>query len=398
VLTLNQSAIFFTPKRAMKYFLPATILGLLMLGCSGEGDKRETALKGGQAMEFKIDSLAIPIDSATSNFYSTFHGFTQNGISYFGNYNSFRHSIDFFDLDNAKLVKVISLQRNGPDQVYRPRSIWIKNMDSVYIYQEGKGLVLVDGQGMVRANQNLAQLGVKMGLRAHLIADHNFPLQIDLSTNSALLYNAPSDHSPETLAAPIVAKLNLKNGEASFVPIFPSDFYRERQGKFGNLWNASATLTGEKIIYNFQVESNIYVYDTATKRVKTIQATSQYSPNQATSERVEAEAYPVENTLFCQVLPDPYRKLYYRFHWGGIPAVAPDRTAREMTDKPLFLMVFDQDFNLLDEIKLPPVTYRPFTWFVNRSGLWLSAAHPKGKNQSQDLIKLHCLKFDTPAR
>jgi Domain of unknown function (DUF4221) len=378
-------------------WLLGSILGLLVLGCSGNGNKRETALVGGQALEFKIDSLAIPIDSTTGNFYSTFHEFTQNGISYLGNYNSFRHSIDFFDLNNAKLAKVLPLQRNGPDQVDSPRSLWVQNWDSIFLFQSRAKLTLLDSQGRVSRNFNLlsGEVGTDMD---DLLSDHNFPLQIVAQKQVAYFYNVPSGNMEKTLITPFVAKLSLKTGKASFIPIYYSDFYRERRGKFGNLWNASATVAGGKIIYNFQAESNIYVYDTATQQVRTVKSPSRYSPNQATSEQVEAEAHPVENTLFCQVLPDPYRKLYYRFHWGGIPAVAPDGTVRDMTDKPLLLMVFDQDFNLLDEIKLPPATHRPYTWFVNRSGLWLSAAHPKGKNQSQDLMKLHCFKFDTPAR
>ena len=147
------------------------------------------------------------------------------------------------------------------------------------------------------------------------------------------------------------------------------------------------------LVYNFEYESNIYAYNLNSKNIDIYGAKSEYSPgliNLVSAKNPDQwERHAIENPHYLHVLFDPYENLYYRFHWGGVPYKASNNQFNSFIDKPLYLMVLNDKFEILKEIELPKNRYGIHSWAVTRNGILMSNSHP----MNEDIDENH-LTFD----
>lgn len=347
-------------------------------------------------LSYQVDTINMTIDSTSNNFYFVFNNFKIMDKEYLARYNGYRHAIDIFDLDSQKLNKIIYLNREGENAVINPSSLYVHTWDSIFIHANQK-LSLIDSSGKVCKSYKLQTIGSEYGT-GDLLAEHNFPLQYHKNTGNLFFYNVYSGDIPKSIASSLVATFNIRTNKINLLPIKYSDYYISQKGQFGNLWNASLSISEDKLVYNFQAESNIYIADLSGNNIEIYEGQSKFTTNKVAlynPNTDNGEKHGIESPIFFRVLYDSYRKLYYRIHWGNITHIDGNGKTNAFTNKPLFLMIFDEKMNILDEIQLPEQTYSPYTWFVNSYGLCINSGNAILKNANQDEGKLviHVLKF-----
>ncbi len=348
---------------------------------------------------YGVDTLNIPIDSTSQNFYFIFNHFKRNNSEYLVYFNSYRHSLDIINLDSQKVSNIIFLEKEGNNGIMNPTSVHFQNQDSIFIYSNyNQTLALLNLNGKVYQTYHLGSHKAKNDI-GDLLADHNFPMQYDNKSGNMYFYHVHSGDIPKSISSSIVATFNIHNNQISLLPIKYSANYINEKGQFGNFWNANLSIADNKLIYNFQAESGIYTADLEGNKQNNHEAKSKFTKNQvsAYNPNEDGEKHGIENPAFFRVLHDPYRHLYYRFHWGDIPHKNDKGKLNTFLDKPLFLTVFDEKFNVLEEIKMPEQTYAVYTWFVNSKGLCINSGNAilKNANQEEGKMEIHVYQFET---
>ena len=91
---------------------------------------------------------------------------------------------------------------------------------------------------------------------------------------------------------------------------------------------------------------------------------------------------------------DPYRKRYYRLHVNGIDFTAGMAIDKQLFKKQLFLTVFDQDLNVIDEFPLSNDTYNlNGGWGVFEKGFFIIKDHPNAEFPDDDKMKYDVFRF-----
>lgn len=310
------------------------------------------------------------------------------------NYNKINHSIDVFNLTTSSFIKNIQLFKDGPEAMGELDGIYVHNQDSIFMYSRGV-LGLKNGDGIFIDKLNLFEL-VPYEKFGEIAFNAHFRMEYNSSNSSFLFYS----FYPEELRKhnPIITSLNLKTKQLDQVPIFYSAYHNDIDGNVGYLSYLNKSYQrGNFLVYNFEYESNIYTFDLNTQQKKVYGAKSKYSSgliepiSQKNSDGFERHA--IENPHYFHVMYDPFKKLYYRLHWGGIPYVSSNNQFNSFIDKPLYLMVLNDEFEILREIELPKNRYGIHNWSVTRMGILLSNSHPLNEDMDENYLSYDLIKI-----
>jgi hypothetical protein len=107
-----------------------------------------------------------------------------------------------------------------------------------------------------------------------------------------------------------------------------------------------------QIIYGFPIESNIYIYDLKKDKFEEYGGKSRFSDNIENFDRKEEETFRHTGTWFNNVNYDKRNNIYYRTHWGSQDLKLDDMTYSTSYTKPGYIMFFDADFNVIEEMKI----------------------------------------------
>lgn len=343
-------------------------------------------------LTYQVDSISIPLDTLSLPRYDFFHHYKDTLFAY----NLSTHSMDIFSLSSKKILRHVILDREGSNGVGQIEGLYVHRPDSVFVYANKK-LYVLDDQGKIRQSISLVR-SLDYQKFGSLAANLHFRLQYDAKRKTVFLL---SIYAPGNYNNPFISTLNLNSEEFSQLPINYSDYYINNQGNVGYLAYPNKDLIyHDLLVYNFLYESNIYTYDLKNRKKSVYKAESRFSPSYASIFSIKNQnpddwsKHSLENPHYFHVLYDPYRQLYYRFHWGQVSYQTTHGQTSTFLDKELFLMVFDERFNILKEIKLPKDIFIIHSWFVGKEGLYVSPTHPKNKNQEEDKLNFQIFKFE----
>lgn len=305
-------------------------------------------------------------------------------------YNNVLHAIDFFNLSKNKFQKRIYLEDDGPNSVNRVYELNVISEDSILIIDALK-LKLINSKGILinQFNLNVEEYG-------GYFLNYNDAELIHLpDENSVLLHflnhNIRENEFDETMAYSIVGKLNLESGTINFLPITYSKFIYDNKGGVDELM-PNLSYNNGKIIYGFPVESNIYTYELQTKKTEAFGGSSKYSSNLEDLKRSENEEFRLTGTWFNRLVFDSKNQLYLRTHWGSQPFYSNDMTENSASTKPGYVMIFDIDFNVIEEIKIPNEYWLEDSFlFSNGLGFWIKDTFV----EDERILKIGVLKLKT---
>lgn len=299
----------------------------------------------------KIDCLTLSVE-----YYTSFDFYNKNGEILFFGYNPKTHNLDVINLTNRRVEKHIKLEKQGPDAVgMRITGMNVVSYDSILIDDESR-FVFMNSDGLVfwrlsKNNPNLLKGIPKGNLLTQVEA---FKPGYSKKTGSLYVIYQPFEKKYlNTL--PIILEIDTDSLTSSFVPVYYPEVITANKNSYKPIYGGpQACFTEDKIIVNFAFESNIYVYNLKSKKVTPFGGKSNFTPNQSPpyAESSNPEDYRLTTINFHPLIYDPYRNYYYRTHWGEMNLKKTEFEYNNWPDKPVFLTIFDHEFNVLFETKL----------------------------------------------
>lgn len=197
--------------------------------------------------------------------------------------------------------------------------------------------------------------------------------------------------------SPIHMSYSLISKEKEKLPIGYSNKYLENYYGFHNLIFRNEYR--DMYLIGFSADSNVYMYDKKTKGIKvkngrsrfqkkTIEPLKQRYKNNSNEKLKHLTLSP----FYHKIIYDKWNKLYYRFFLQSIPEKNDDGTYNGWKDKKIILLVFDNEFEIIDEINLGVNVYNPSKSFVGIGGLYLYKNYESKKERnklSYDLLEFN---------
>lgn len=348
---------------------------------------------GKMIADLKVDEVVVPFheNSLGLKSYSTTTCWEMDSVSAFVGYNHYTHSLDFFSLTEGEMLRSIQLSKEGPDGVFdKVCSIYPYKEDSIWIYDH-VNFYLIDSKGCVRKKLffgDVDLIKVETNHRMH---------------TAKFAYN-PHRHSLSILVAKdkgfAVNEYSVENGRIMHeFHLQPSVCNVDGDRKFADMNCPNISFSDKKIIYNYPYESTIYVLNLQTKEHLKFGAASQYCTNIAgecsnQNDYSAWERYGMVNTHFFDVMYLYDRKVYVRPHLNGVE-YNTNKSLQELGDsRDLYLMFFDENFQIIGEFKMKDRTYSYFTaWCALSNGLLLFKDNSLSEIEEYDKMLVDIIKI-----
>lgn len=237
-------------------------------------------------------------------------------------YNYKIHGLDCFNLKNMQSSQITFLG-DGNSAVVRPvTGVYVQSLDSIWIYDGSQRALLLDRQG---------QLLNAVNLRDGLTSDEQVLIDCNFAISTSKLYYDEQHKSllygiQDTSTSPYSFKVREVFLNGSFPPVMyllqssvsVSDV---SGGDYGNMNGINISFSDDDILYNYPVESHVYVLDRRTKQTKVVDADSRFTKNVAGKCRSRSDysqwiRHAVENPHFYDIIYLPEREMYVRLHLG----------------------------------------------------------------------------------
>ena len=313
-----------------------------------------------------------------------------DSIDYLIGYNYRSHSLDYMNI-KSRLVTQIVLPGDGPDAIVRLSGIYVQSLDSVWISDESERVFMVDSVGMIKRTIDLKKY---LEDQEQLLINTNYAM-----FTSHLFYNS-SRRSLMFLVKNIASDTFLvkevfieKDGKMATYQLSSSKVVPDMSKGYAYINFPNVNFVGENIVYNYPVESSIYMLNIRTNERKYILADSHYTYNiirkcTTVGDYATLEKHWLENPHFYDVMYLPKYKMYARLHADKVDFDEKKGMEKLINERDLYLMLFDENMEKISEVKLSNYRYSPFTgWNTTYSGLALFVDNfLDEKNNTDDLI------------
>lgn len=358
---------------------------LIILSCSENGSDLESYSKNLSVSFDKTDAFELNPKYLSTYNYGCCLQISQDTLLV--GYNKPNQSIDILNTKSLSPVKQVHLDNEGPNYVGTLRKMNYIN-DSLVLMLTQRELVV----GKVNESNKIIVMD-----RFDLFNDDKHPItnfdydrfKVEVISNSQLLdgsrpklpydsvnhrvyirkYSTLSDNNLEYFTFNLGGWINLSNGSYSDVnSIMYPDFIRENGANLPFLYKQQVTILPKGLIYGFAVTPEIFLYEpTKNKDLVTVTPELKESKDYAKpiSDFSGVSTSNLESTrkalLFFEhsaqhfpIVWDKYRKLYYRISKTETNEEQKDyRGHRIRRFGHHYLSIFNQEFDVLTEVKLP---------------------------------------------
>ncbi|TWF32796.1 uncharacterized protein DUF4221 [Chitinophaga polysaccharea] len=389
----------------VKLILPAVISLALFFGCSSnsnvvtlKNDKQGTliptvklAIAGEK--KFPLDSISAP----KIPYMQVFSGDSNTTCLSF--LNTYASAIYIYDYATAVVKKVIKFSRDDKDGVNNPLGYYLKNKDSIYIYnKKNNQLVLLNDSSRV-----LSRISLINEQPFHELSWTFFYPQYYPSTAAPLMGIGnqivfPGQYMfslPDTIARrfKFESHIDCSNNKVTFSRQYPDELYGhnyfwENEGLFTNVYSDIAP--DHKMVYSFPVSHQVYLANTGKEGYTPVYGGSNEAGTITSfNKKLSGEELVLkvcQTDLYAAIKYDPYRKVYYRLLRKAIPDATPTSTIK---DKPLSVIVFDENFKYMGETTIG--TCNDFNWenaFVTAEGLNIEYLDKNDRSEAYLYLKI----------
>lgn len=346
-----------------------------LVSCQFAGNKKEIGHEEGVKLDVK-EVVIPPSDVLNLKSYYLSFVYQADSLQMLYGYNYKIHGLDCFNLKNMQSSQ-ITFSGDGNSAVVRPvTGLYIQSLDSIWVYDGSQRALLMDRQG-----QLLNAVDLRDGLTSNeqVMIDCNFAISTSKlyydGQHKSLLYGIL-----DTSTSPYSFKVHEVFLDGSFPPVTyllqssvsVSDV---SGGDYGNMNGINISFSDDDILYNYPVESHVYVLDRRTKQTKVVDADSRFTKNVAGKCRSRSDysqwiRHAVENPHFYDVMYLPEKEMYARLHLGEHTFDATIDADALMDDRNLYLTLFDKEFNVVGECSLATHRYNYYTaWAAMRKGV-----------------------------
>ena len=359
-------------------FIVLTALLFLLASCrSGSKNALRESVEDSLSVEYA--EVVVPLsDVLNLKSYFLSAAYQRDSVSQLYGYNSRAHALDCYDLVSLRSSQ-IPFFREGPSAVLpRISGIFVSSPDSIWVYDASQRFMLVNAAGEVLKSVSLQ--GV-LKPETSVLVDQNHAIATDkfyYDAGRGSLWFGVRDNSVSPGCFKVCEYALDGHKIVAEYPLRPSvevgDVYNNG---FANMNKPNITFTDKYIVYNYPVESHVYVMDRDTKATKVIEADSRYAPNVASklsslTDYKQWDRHELENPHFYEVLYLPGMDAYVRLLGGAMDYDAVQSRPELIWDRKMYLTVFDGDFSVRGEVELPSRRYNPGTaWCALDDGLLL---------------------------
>lgn len=299
----------------------------------------------------------------------------QNGNSYFVIINRGRELVAFDLSTQEKIFDIPSSKLSFPIDLGEIASVYVHNFDSIFVAQTYQ-ITLLDSLGNIKS-----QIPVNDGSSKYTIGNLHggSPVFYDAKMESLYFqtycWKCPQ-HKTSRYKSHISSQFNLKTKQISPVPITYPILYQENY--YGFAEQVYGTYIDSLNIYTFPMTPNIYVYNRYTKNRQEFGGKSQYqkqlppvlSRRQKDDDKAKIEHFS-RAAFYYKVYHNPFQNYYYRFFSPALSEKNEDDLFTKYGDREHILMIFDEQFKLIDEIKLEG-KHQVFFTFCTPEGLYVN--------------------------
>lgn len=349
------------------------------------------------------DTLRIPITFPSLLYAYKLQVLNLDGDSVLARRNSRTNAIEIFDLNKRQKIDNWQYKITGPDGVDELAAFYILNRDTVFIVSQyrtwlkignadGKIYKTIDLQKDQNGN-SISQYRVETRVgRRRPVIHHNDVLFIPVDEVDATNF--------EVDGTPFIYYSRYKIGEDYAVPV-KFQYPKVYRGKTWVSWlfiNSSVyNENTEKIVVSFALSHDLHSYDPEKD-------TMICHPNGYLDGEFEEYPYGTPDKIghymasmgfYSQVLYDKFRDVYYRLYLGPTPEEERHRKdLRVMHYRLPTMYIYDNNFRMIGETRLPENSHFLYDYFVAEEGLYFNNYHPskEGVDENEIAYTLYKLK------
>lgn len=311
----------------------------------------------------------------------------------------FTNSIQFYRMDNGQLDFEIPVAEGGPEKVGRIGGFYVLTPDSVFVIGDHTySIALIDRQGQVSKKYSLSETGSGEPIGTTL-SQNSFPI---LLLGRKLYFPTLPYYNSDLISSArkgLELSLDLETGEVEYAYLFPSVF--DALGPlpaYLHILRRAYHPVRQELVYSFSAFPELYVKNLADGHERAVpmsgSAHAARLPPPTRSDFQDPHRYYMSNTVYKDIIYDPHRAVYYRMVY--LPAEPLDDLTGERIsedDKPVIILILDEDFREIGQYRLPPKTYFAQVWFLDEAGLWVSRMHLKNPEYEEGAMVFQLLEL-----
>jgi hypothetical protein len=300
--------------------------------------------------------------------------------------NTHKNAIYFYNYENSTYISNTKFEREGPNAVMSMEGYYVKNMDSIYVYDRPvTEIALTDSAGHVKQKISLRGSFANAENKKDSQWAYYYPQYLFrtvapfIETNGKLLLTGFFPFSiPDSIIDNFrfMASLDMKTGHVEYKYLYPKELY-----VFNANWDDPVFMQGfpelspnGEIIFSFPVTHHLYIADLGAEVYRQVYAGSNMAetihsidhPVKGTPKEIVRIHYLQEN-IYTAIRYDPWRKIYYRFLLRGIRGATHGTS---LGKKPVIVVLMDEQLNYIGETMIG--TAEEWNWtnsFVTSEGL-----------------------------
>jgi len=345
------------------------------------------------------DSLSINTDIGNFEKNSSFiKVFSIKSKDYISILNLKSKSLDFFSTRNTDRNFEIKLPQ-GLDEIYDYK---IERENSIYFVTENNKICLCNNK-VIEKEYTVNDVIPLFRKNYCLFSTDVFPLEV--YKNQIFTYNMPQERLDDLQSQRRIFStkrdlhLVIRNGKLVINNIsggYPGEFKYNNYNNFFpiRLINENA----KKLVYSFSHSKNIEVVDIETNKSQILTldeghlfARNDTFPFNKILDRNFKSKYTTENDRFVSMIYDSYYHKYIRVLAKGMKYDNEDGTINTVLDKPLYFLIYNENFKLEKVIQFPCRKYNYLSILPTSKGVLVSRDHPS--NRVKGKIKYDIFKF-----
>lgn len=328
----------------------------------------------------KERDLKLDFGSEDGRFIS---GYEADTASYLLNLNSNSKSLEFINVNTNRMDDSISLVNlDSSHEIKYTVGFYVHNKDSVFFaFQESNKLFLLDHEGKIK-NQWMIDGELSNHIKKYSFISrsecplyyHDHTIYILGSPNNLYpgnpkLYSSLMFGSVPEIAINIAKEnFTMSNTTGKWPDMYKQGF------DYYEYWPSRCVNDRGQLIYSFGVNDSLFIYE-GGKLMQTVNAKSKYFgkitsiPHENLTNLAYIKKYWVTEPKYERIIYDKYRNWYYRIVKHSEEYENPDGTVKQPWEKSWSVMILDQDFEILDEIKFDPKVYNPYLFAPTKEGI-----------------------------
>lgn len=298
--------------------------------------------------------------------------------------NEYNNSIYFYGYDDLNLIKKISFETEGANEVVRPMGYHVRNMDTIYVFSRLQKVLLANDKGEIKnqislsGGYNLMSYNKKW---AYVYPEFYVETVTPFirGTENLLLTGQFSGDLPDEIldTFKFTAQIDYDLKEVTYTHGYPASVFGGNvnwgEGLFMEVFPALHHDKG-KMVYSFPTSHNLFIANLGDNSYEEVYGGSNFAGDihsidkksgKATVDEIKSSF--VRQDMYAAIIHDKYRKVYYRFMRKALPDADVQTSWKE---KSIAVIIMDEEFGYLGETVLG--IERNWHWqnsFVTKEGL-----------------------------